>query len=237
MGYVGKVTAGGATHYVSHTLYGTPSVVNGDTLEVTTGESLTDDDLMDGLTVHAVGTVTGGTSATMIRIDNMTSTYILRPTTAPKMFSSMALHTFTYSSGGGGWYVDEGTNYPIVSDAELAAGTSVDHRVVSAKVIHDYVASQMSDVAGALVYKGTVTAESSLLNTALKKGWYYIVAMPNAQTTSITIAGQTCEAGDMVIVHTGGTYTTSSALAGAVDIIQSNTTVITNAEIDTIVAS
>lgn len=121
-------------------------------------------------------------------------------------------------------------------DTSISAGsTSVN--LPTSKAVAEYVASQMGDVAGALVYKGTITAESSLLDTALDKGWYYVVAMPNAQTTSITIAGQTCEAGDMVIVNTAGTYTTSSALTAAVDIIQANTAIITNAEIDTIVAS
>lgn len=121
-------------------------------------------------------------------------------------------------------------------DTSISTGSTSTNLPTSAAVV-SYVATQMGDVAGALVYKGTVTAESSLLNVALSKGWYYVVAMPNAQTTSITIAGQTCEAGDMVIVNTSGTYTTSSGLAAAVDVIQANTAVITNAEIDTIVAS
>lgn len=94
-----------------------------------------------------------------------------------------------------------------------------------------YVASQMGDVAGALVYKGTVSAGSALLNTALQKGWYYIV------DTAGSYAGVTCEPGDMIIVNTTGTYTTASALAAAVDIIQTNIDTIANSEIDTIVAS
>lgn len=88
--------------------------------------------------------------------------------------------------------------------------------------------------AGALVYKGTVTAESGITGTSYKKGWYWIVAMPTTTpaTTSITIGGVECEAGDMVIAKQAKT----STLANDIDIVQANMAVITNAEIDTIVA-
>lgn len=117
-------------------------------------------------------------------------------------------------------------------DTSISAG-STSTNLPTTKAVVDYLAG----VAGALVYKGTVSAESSLLNTALKVGWFYIVSMPDANTTSVSIAGQTCEAGDMVIVNTAGTYTTSSGLAAAVDVIQSNIEALTNAEIDDIWAS
>ena len=90
----------------------------------------------------------------------------------------------------------------------------------------------MSSVAGALVYQGTVSAQSTLLNTALSKGWYYIVTMPDSTTTGVTIGGVECEAGDMIIVKTAGTYTTSANLGAAIDVIQSNIEVITDSEIN-----
>lgn len=142
----------------------------------------------------------------------------------------------------GAFGADTVNGYTLAAACAKAVDTSIAPNSASANLptsaaVAAFVTSQMGDMAGALVYKGTVTVESSLLNTALSKGWYYIVAMPDGQTTSITIAGESCEAGDMVVVNTAGTYTTSSALAAATDIIQTNTAIITNAEIDTIFAS
>lgn len=121
--------------------------------------------------------------------------------------------------------------YETVTQAELESGLSTSDRVITPKVVHDYIATQLADVAGALVYKGTINAEDRLLNTELKKGWYYIVA------TAGSYAGSACEPGDMIIVHTTGTYTTSTALSAAVDIIQTNIDSITNADIDSIMSS
>ncbi len=87
--------------------------------------------------------------------------------------------------------------------------------------------------AGALQYKGVVTAESGISGTSYKKGWYWIVGMPNSSTTSITIAGKNCEAGDMVIAKQDKT----STLANDLDIIQTNIEVLSNSEIDTLWAA
>lgn len=115
-------------------------------------------------------------------------------------------------------------------DTSISVGSTSTALPTSAAVAA-YVDSQMGDVAGALVYKGTVSAGSELLNVALKKGWYYIV------DTAGTYGTETCEAGDMIIVNETGTYTTAALLAAAVDVIQTNIVAITNAEIDTIVAT
>ena len=87
--------------------------------------------------------------------------------------------------------------------------------------------------AGALQYKGVVTAESGISGTSYKKGWYWIVGMPDLSTTSITIAGKNCEAGDMVIAKQDKT----STLANDLDIVQSNIEVLSNSEIDALWAA
>lgn len=111
-------------------------------------------------------------------------------------------------------------------DTSISAGSTSTNLPTTAAVV-----SYIGEVAGAMVYKGAVNAESSLLSTALKVGWYYIVG------TAGSYAGQACEAGDMIIVHTAGTYTSSSALAAAVDIIQTNIEALSNSEIDTLWAA
>ena len=115
---------------------------------------------------------------------------------------------------------------------DTSIGSSSSSNLPTTDAVKTYVSSQMSSVTGALVYKGTVSAESSLLSTALSKGWYYIVTMPDVNTTSVTIGGFECEAGDMIIVKTAGTYTTTANLGNAIDVIQSNIARITNTDID-----
>jgi hypothetical protein len=296
MSYVGNVTAGGSTHLVGSTLYGTCSTAAGTAAKVVTCADF--DHLFTGVTIHVKFTYSNTAANATLNVNSTGAKNLCRygttsaGTTDKTSWSAGAVVSFTYD--GTSWVMNDyiadtvGMTSIIIDDSDdtiymsgvksgvtsstrlqrdnavyatngalhattfngytLAAASakgvdtsistgSTSTNLPTSAAVATYVATQMGDVAGALVYKGTVTAESSLLNVALKKGWYYIVAMPNAQTTSITIAGQTCEAGDMVIVNTGGTYTTSSALAAAVDIIQTNTTIISNGDIDTIVAS
>lgn len=242
MSYVGKVTANGATHLIGSTLYGSTqlSAYESRTWGVTCSSF---DELFTGVTIHVQflssdATGFGISDGDLLNVNN-TGAYPISnlPTLA---WSGPVLNirpggVVSFTFDGTSWVLnapmDSDTTYQTITTNELNSGTSVYQRVVTPKVIHDYVASQMSDVAGALVYKGTVSAGTALLNTALKKGWYYIV------DTAGSYAGATCEPGDMIIVNTAGTYTTASALSAAVDIIQTNIDTITNAEIDTIVAS
>lgn len=232
MSYVGKVTAGGSTHLVGSTLYGTCSTAVYSPDKVVTCTNF--DKLETGVTIH-VKFDSAGSSTNMTLNVNSTGAKPIKPSysTARMLWDGGDVVSFTYD--GTNWVMNDSyykdTTYSTITEAELNTGTSTDTRVVTPKVIADYVTSQMGDVAGALVYKGTVSAGSELLNTALKKGWYYIV------DTAGSYAGTTCEPGDMVIVNTAGTYTTASALAAAVDIIQTNIDTITNSDIDTIVAS
>lgn len=115
---------------------------------------------------------------------------------------------------------------------DTSIGSSSSSNLPTTDAVKSYVSSQMSSVAGALVYKGTVSAQSTLLDTALEKGWYYIVSMPDANTTNVTIGEVECEAGDMIIVNTSGTYTTAAGLGAAIDVIQTNISIITDNEIN-----
>lgn len=115
-------------------------------------------------------------------------------------------------------------------DSTITAGSSSTN-LPTTSAVAAYVASQIT---GASAYQGAVDAESDLLNVALTAGWYYVVTMPNAQTTYITIGGEVCEAGDMIFVNTAGTYTTSSALGAAIDVVQNNIETLTTTEIDAI---
>ena len=89
-----------------------------------------------------------------------------------------------------------------------------------------YTAIQ-SAAAGSLQYQGTATSDSDI-GTSYHAGWYWIVGSAGG-----TIAGQTVEAGDMILAHAN--Y--SGTLADDLDIVQSNVDRITNSDIDTIVAA
>lgn len=157
--------------------------------------------------------------------------------------TSQAASPQTYSNSSvyataGALHATTFNGYTLAAASAKGVDTSISSGSTSANLpttaaVASYVATQMGDVAGALVYKGTATSETAITDTAYKKGWYWIVAMPDSTTTSITIAGQTCEAGDMVIARQAKT----STVANDLDIVQTNTERITNAEIDTIVAS
>lgn len=114
-------------------------------------------------------------------------------------------------------------------DTSIASGSTSTNLPTTAAVA-SYVDSAVAIASsGALTYKGVATALTDITNTAYKQGWYWMVG----SNPSITIDGQACEAGDMIIAKQDKTATADNDL----DAIQSNIVTITNAEIDTIVAS
>lgn len=81
--------------------------------------------------------------------------------------------------------------------------------------------------AGALIYKGTVNAESTITGASYKKGWYYVVSAAG------TYVGKVCEVGDMLIAKQDKTSTPANDW----DAVQSNIEVLSNSEIDTLWAA
>lgn len=82
-----------------------------------------------------------------------------------------------------------------VTSAELTAGTVTAERVITPKVIHDYVAGVVG-AADAMRFKGTIGTGgtvTTLPTTGVKVGDTYRVI------TAGTYAGQTCEIGDLII--------------------------------------
>lgn len=99
------------------------------------------------------------------------------------------------------------------------------------KSVSTYVSEQIaSSLTGAAKYKGTVGTGGTVITlptTGYKQGDYYVVK------TAGTYAGQTCEAGDMIFCNTD--Y--ASGQGNEVwDIVQSNITAMTTAEINEICA-
>ena len=108
-----------------------------------------------------------------------------------------------------------------------ASGTNSTQIATTAFVATEIAAAQV----GAATFQGTVNANTDISNLSnYKKGWYWVVA------TAGTYVGQACEVGDMIfaVEDRDGAYSASdfSVLQTNLDI-----TAISNAEIDTILAS
>lgn len=120
------------------------------------------------------------------------------------------------------------TTYPSGTSTELSNGSVTATRVWTPKILHDYVAGEIQTaITGAVAYQGV--APTNFAPTNYQAGWYWIVG------TAGTYCGQVCEAGDMIFCKTAGTAYSASNF----DVVQTNLdiTAITNAEIDTIMAS
>lgn len=119
-------------------------------------------------------------------------------------------------------------NKPTLGDAaakDVVTSISADSaNLPTVTAVKNYVATAVS---GATAFQGT--APTSFAPTNYKAGYYWVIG------TAGTYAGQTCEAGDMIFAIADGTSYSDSNF----DVVQTNLdiTSITNAEIDTIVAS
>lgn len=94
--------------------------------------------------------------------------------------------------------------------------------LVTGDAVYDAIQDALSDVAGALVYKGTAATASAISGTSYKKGWYWIASATFALTSSINV-----EPGDMIIAKQDKT----STFANDIDVVQTNIDTLTEAEV------
>lgn len=174
-------------------------------------------------TVDAKGHVDSATAATASDIVSLLGTTAVNRATADASGNNIA-NTYAPKAS------PALTGTPTAPTATAGTNTT---QIATTAFVKTAVDNAITDVAGAMVYKGVVDDQTDITGTSYKKGWYWIVAMPDASTTSITIGGVECEAGDMVIAKQDKT----STIADDIDVVQSNISIITNAEIDTIVAA
>lgn len=114
-------------------------------------------------------------------------------------------------------------------DTTITSG-STSTNLPTSQAVADYVDSAVAVASsGALTYKGTATTLTDITNTSYKQGWYWMVGT----NPSITIDGQACEPGDMIIAKQDKTATADNDL----DVIQTNIETLTNGEIDTLWAA
>lgn len=156
-------------------------------------------------------------------------------TTTPKMDGTAAVGTETAFARGDHRHPTDTSRAPLASPGltgtptapTAAAGTNTTQIATTAFVKTAIEAAQV----GAAMFQGTVNAGSAISSlTAYTRGWYWVVA------TAGTYVGETCEVGDMIFCVSD--YS-SSYSASDFSVIQNNLDLasITNAEIDTIIAS
>ena len=282
MGYVGKVTAGSATHLVGSTLYGTCTTGASTAQKDVSCSDFTD--LMTGVTIHVKFTNSNTATTPTLKVASTDAKAIYKygttkpGTTADTSWPAGAVVSFTYD--GTYWIMNDhidNTNtdtkvtqtatttdatYPVLltntadktnSNADTsryATGVKVNPSTgnLIATKFNNYVLGAaceksigsisngntglvsggdvytaiQSATVGSLTYGGLVNSDSDL-GTTYTSGTYWIVG-----TGGGTIAGEVCEAGDMVIAHAN--Y--SGTVADDVDIVQANIDTISNSEID-----
>lgn len=101
------------------------------------------------------------------------------------------------------------TKYTAMTATEANTGTATTERSITAKVLGDYVKSQIDSkiaAADAMIYKGTIGTGGTVtaLPATHSTGWTYKVI------TAGTYAGVACEVGDMIICLTDGTSANNS---------------------------
>lgn len=119
-------------------------------------------------------------------------------------------------------------------DTSISAGSSSTNVPTSAAVESRISAAIADAQIGAATFQGTISDNSTISgSTSYKKGMYWVVSPPSG-SESVVIAGQTCEAGDMVFCVSD--YN-SSYKASDFSIVQNNMDMkaLTTQEIDAII--
>lgn len=113
--------------------------------------------------------------------------------------------------------------------------TDGDTGLVTGDAVYDAIAAAIGQATGSMVYQGTVSAASGLLNSAQKAGYVYMASSAFTITDGSSIV-HGVEIGDMIIFNTDGTPTTQSALWNAIDLIQTNMDALTTSDVDAAIA-
>lgn len=154
--------------------------------------------------------------------------------------SEITSGTLAVARGGSGASTLSGVLYGNGASAFTAAtaaqivaviGATAVARAISdsnGNAISTYYASKTdlaNAITSALIFKGTVSSNDTISGSSYKTGWMWVVG------TAGTYVGQTCEVGDTIyaVADKGSAYSASDF-----DVVQSNVTEMTAAEVDAI---
>ena len=188
-----------------------------DTLELAAGDNvtLTPDTTNDKVTIAATDTTYESKSA------SSGGTAVSLCTTGEK-------YTWNNKSDFSGSYSDL-SNKPTLGTAAAANTASTVQSGSTALPTGDAVAAYVaSAVSGGAAFQGTVNDNTTIASSNYVAGWYWVVG------TAGTYVGQACEVGDMVYAINNKS---SAYSASDFTVIQNNLEIISNGDIDTILAA
>lgn len=222
----------GATLSVAGTAGLVPAPATGTTSRILSNEGWRDLRLITANTQNIVSAYSTGTTYVDIQVKSASSSQdgIMTSTQASKLDgiasgAEVNVNADWNSSSGDSQILNKPTLGTASAKDTVSSISSDSNDVPTVTAVKNYVASA---VTGAVAFQGTVN--SSFAPTDYVAGYYWVVG------TAGTYAGQVCEAGDMIFCIND--YN-SAYSASDFDVVQTNLdiTQISNAEIDTIVAS
>lgn len=233
----GDIPEGAAASTTTPIMDGTASV--GTELAFARGDHVHPTDTSRQAKITASGLLKGNGSGTVTAAVAGTDyaaashgTHVTFSTTAPVMDGTAAVGTATTVSRSDHVHPSDTTKLSLsggtmTGTLTLSAAPTSNLQAATKKYVDDAIATAQS---GAAMFQGSLDNQSTLSGASYKKGWYWVVG------TAGTYAGEVCEVGDMVyaVEDKGSSYSASDFTA-----IQRNIEIasITNAEIDTILAS
>lgn len=152
MGTIAKVTAGGATHLVASTAYGTCGTAQGTSAKVATIQDDQEFTLVPGVTVHIKMTNSNTIANPTLNVNSTGAKSIKKyGTTAPSTSSNSswnagAVVSFTYD--GTYWMMNDwlNTTYSSMTDAEITAGTGTTARLITPARLKQAIQTWDTDV-------------------------------------------------------------------------------------------
>ena len=172
MGYVGKVTAGGSTHLVGSTLYGTCSTAAATAAKVVTCADFTT--LITGVTIHVKFTYANGVASPTLNVNSTGAKNIYRyGTTAPSTSAASSWQAgsvveFTYDGSAwimNGWLNDNSNTYDReYFNGAVKAETAITAGYLTCGTAAGYknIAKGTSfDISYPVMYQGTAIAAGS----------------------------------------------------------------------------
>ena len=194
----------------------------------------------DGTSFYLVGTYGENTDTlNTAGVDNQTSKmFLVGSTTQSGGYATTYTNEDLYTTDGA-LHATTYNGYTLAAACAKGVSTTVssgDTNLVTGDAVATAIAQSAT---GGVAYKGAVNNtygnadywQTKMLSTALTAGWYYVA------TAAFSIDTQDIEIGDMIFVHTAGTYTTATQLAAAIDVVQGELDIMTETDIDSAVAA
>ena len=230
MGYISKVTAGGATHVVGAALYGTCGTAAATVAKAVTCDDFTTAlaDIPTGLTIHVKFTYSNTAASPTLNVNSKGAKPIYRyGTTVPGKTATASWQagqvvSFTFVNDGTNmyWYLNDtglvGSTMSIGSSSSWSAGTlpSLSYTAKTVASVKTWTANTPTSVTPATVVTGGTTtnvpniSKKTVVTGVTKKT---VVTACTPATVVTAASGATASVSGCTLTITDGSFTTGSA--------------------------